>query len=229
MMSEKDAVISSFQKLINQQQQTLENLEKKVKNLEEEVKIEEKCFKCHLCDFKSEFEKGLKTHINRKHKTENKKEESRKFPRVCEFCEKEIKSSKELKTHMKNHTYRYVKYQCNECEFMAADSVDMSVHVGKAHGENYECGLCEYIAEDFENLEMHLFTCEVYKCDRCDPKFKTLAEMKTHIENTHGDLSDEWGKVEHIKQSRGNKYEFSITPHKYSEIFSETGLKKKSI
>ena len=69
-------------------------------------------------------------------------------------------------------------------------------------------------------------TCEVYKCD---PKFKTLAEMKTHIENTHGDLSDEWGKVEHIKQSRGNKYEFSITPHKYSEIFSETGLKKKSI
>ena len=107
MMSEKDAVISSFQKLINQQQQTPENLEKKVKNLEEEVKIEEKCFKCHLCDFKSEFEKGLKTHINRKHKTENKKEESRKFPRVCEFCEKEIKSSKELKTHMKNHTYRY--------------------------------------------------------------------------------------------------------------------------
>ena len=44
-----------------------------------------------------------------------------------------------MKTHMKIHTYRFVHVKCNECDFLAADLIDMSVHIGIAHGENFEC------------------------------------------------------------------------------------------
>ena len=223
MMNEKDAVISSSEKLIQQQQKTLESMDKKMKNLEEKLKTKQNRFKCKQCDFASEFEKGLKTHIQRKHKTEDRKEESVKFPRICDVCEKEIKNNKEMKTHMKIHTYRFVNVKCNECDFLAESLIDMSVHIGKAHGENFECGLCEYIAEDLENLDMHLFTCEVYKCSRCEPKFKSLSEVKTHFETDHDDLSEKFRNVEHIKRSRDNEHEFSITSHNYIDMFSQSG------
>ena len=122
---------------------------------------------------------------------------------------------------MKEHTYRFVNYKCNECEFLAADSIDMSVHIGKAHGENFECGLCEYIAEDLEALDVHLFTCDVYKCSQCEPKFKNLSQVKKHFETDHADLAEMFWNVQHIKQSRENENEYSITPHKYTEIFSQ--------
>ena len=73
IMIEKDSVISSSEKLIQQQKETLENMAEKVKKLEEKHKTEEKRFKCKQCDFTSVFEKGLKTHMQRKHKAENKK------------------------------------------------------------------------------------------------------------------------------------------------------------
>ena len=213
MMNEKDSVISSSEKLIQEQQKSLQNMDQKIKNLEEKLKSKENRFKCKQCDFTSEFEKGLKIHVQRKHKTEDKKEESVKFPRICDVCEIEIKSNKEMKAHMKIHTYRFVSVKCNECDFLAADLIDMSVHIGKVHGENFECGLCEYIAEDLESLDMHLFTCEVYKCSRCEPKFQNLSEVKTHFEKDHKDLSEKFWKVDHIKRSRDNEHEFSITSH----------------
>ena len=104
---------------------------------------------------------------------------------------------------------------------MAADSIDMSVHIGKAHGENFECGLCDYIAEDLEALDVHLFTCEVYKCSRCEPKFQNLSEVKKHFETDHAGLAEMFRNVEHIKQSRENENEYSTTPHKYTELFSQ--------
>ena len=97
----------------------------------------------------------------------------------------------------------------------------MSLHIGKAHGENFECGLCEYIAEDLETLDVHLFTCNIYKCSRCEPKFKKLSDVRTHLETDHADLAEMFWNIQHIKQSRENENEYSITPHKYSELFSQ--------
>ena len=55
------------------------------------------------------------------------------------------------------------------------------MHVGKVHSEYLECGLCEFKADNLENLEMHLFTCEIYECNNCKSREKTLSDVKTHI------------------------------------------------
>ena len=66
----------------------------------------------------------------------------------------------------------------------------MEVHLGKYHSENFECGLCNLETNDLETLETHLFTCELFICYRCDKRFKTLGDIKKHIEEIHktGDL-----------------------------------------
>ena len=121
--------------LIIENEKKLETINIKLDKVEEIVRNREKKFKCHQCNFMSESEQGLKTHISRKHKSENKKEENLDYPRSCELCEKEIKNIKEMKKHLKTHSFRYVQYKCNFCNYYADDDIGIAVHVGNIMGE----------------------------------------------------------------------------------------------
>ena len=79
-----------------------------------------------------------------------------------------------MKKHLKTHSFRYVQYKCNFCNYYAEDDIGIAVHVGKDHGENFECGLCEFVAKDLEALEIHLCTCEIYKCEKLWRRFYKL-------------------------------------------------------
>ena len=92
-----------------------------------------------------------------------------------------LNSESDLKKHKKSqHTYHYVKYQCNECEFMANEIETMSVHFGKKHSKKNQCGLCDKCFETSTILNDHLTQCEVYMCSNsgCRDTFETLNEMK---------------------------------------------------
>ena len=78
-----DKKIDDLENIIKKQQKKNEQLEVKIKAQEASNNL--KLFKCTQCDFTSTSEKGLKTHILKKHKTEKKKEEN------FQSCEKEIK------------------------------------------------------------------------------------------------------------------------------------------
>ena len=181
--------------------------EKKIKDLENACKqktrkenIEGDELSCDLCDFKTNSKPGLKTHCKRKHSERNKNN----FPRSCDLCDQQIQSVLDLKDHMKQHRYFMSNdnYKCEECEFWGPNEMTMEVHLGRVHADIQECGLCDFQAKNSEELELHLFTCEIFKCSRCDHKSKILSEAKEHLLNYHE--KKHYAEIIHAKLNRKN-------------------------
>ena len=123
--------IKNLENTLKKQEKANEALSKKFVKVELEMKKKEKkSFKCGECEFTSGSEKGLKTHSKRMH---TKKDLD--FPKSCELCDYELESNKELKQHMKIHSYKKVDYKCEECYFCGTNCMSMEVHLGKAHSE----------------------------------------------------------------------------------------------
>ena len=76
---------------------------------------------------------------------------------------------------------------CHNCEFLAHDDLSLEVHYERIHSGYYDCALCAYRAENEENLNIHLFTCETFNCEDCEPKVvvKIFPEMKAHLTSEH--------------------------------------------
>ena len=53
---------------------------------------------------------------------------------IYNICEKILDSESKLKEHNKSeHTYHSVRYQCNECEFIANEISTLQVHLRTNH------------------------------------------------------------------------------------------------
>ena len=89
------------------------------------------------------------------------------IPAACDICEKVLQNENELKRHKKLlHTYHSVRYQCNECEFLANEVETLNVHFGIKHTN--KCGLCDKIFESSALLITHLTKCEIFmSLDAC--------------------------------------------------------------
>ena len=87
----------------------------KVKGSETKIH-EENAFECRNCDYTTTSRHGLKIHNSKDHSKINSKE----FPAACDICEKVFENETNLKKL--EHTYHNVKYQCNDCEYMANGS-----------------------------------------------------------------------------------------------------------
>ena len=212
MLEEKNLIIANLGEKLDKMEAGLEEIAVNgVKGKNSVVKA----FECKECDFKSDSSKGLKTHIKRKHKYEDVES----FPVVCEFCDYEIKDKKGLKKHSITHSYKNVNFQCEECDFLGENEHSMVVHIGKKHSENIECGLCDTIFKNIEQLETHLTTCEIFRCFKSHESFKTLLEMKKHIENEHEERK--FLSVIHIKQSRTNSEQIHKQQHKIADLFPD--------
>ena len=219
LVSEKDSLISSFEKHFEKielkfakQEEENKALKTKVESLDTSNKQEVK-FQCPDCGFKTDSEKGLKTHVTRKHKT------ATKFPRECDLCEMELESIVKMKIHMRTHSFRRIEYKCEECDFCGDSELAMVVHNGRMHNENYECGLCNFVAQDLEALDIHLFTCEMYECCDCENRLKNLCDLKKHIIEKHSD--EKTLQVIHMKQDRANPEEFSNRKYKKEDLFQK--------
>ena len=123
-----------------------------------------------------------------------------------------------MNTHMRTHSYKYVQYQCEKCDFCGGDDYTMEVHIAKHHDDKFECGLCEYVAKNLEMLETHLTTCETYICNICKTKFTTLPDVKTHFLNEL-EAKQALRSVSHVKQSRESKEEYNNNTYPYLELF----------
>ena len=91
----------------------------------------------------------------------------------------------------------------------------MEVHLGKFHDNNFECGLCGFLANSEDNLNMHLVTCEIYICDRCHKRFKTISELKSHY-TSDKIVYEKFDKVLHAKV--GRKEDSEVKESKYYKI-----------
>ena len=203
----KDAKLDMFEKKLDNLLNENEIMSEKLNKVELLQKNNEQKFKCKDCKFTTASEQGLKTHVTKKHKAESKKLENLQFPSPCDLCNKELKSKSEMIKHMRTHSYKCIQFKCDKCEFWGSEDITMEVHAAKYHGDNFECALCEYIAKDLETLETHLATCEIYICNICDNRLKSLSDLKTHFVQKHKP-EDKSRSVTHVKQSRKSKEEY---------------------
>ena len=164
--------------------------DKKIKELENIVKNkgkrDQESFKCSDCEFVSKSKNGLKTHKAKMH-TKTKESE---YPAECEFCQAKLPSEKEMKQHLRLHTYKKSTFKCEDCDYWCENFLTMEVHVGKHHSEKIECGLCNYEAKDVEALDLHLTTCQIYICEDCYCRTKHLHNIKEHLNEKHSSDSD---------------------------------------
>ena len=95
--------------------------------------------------------------------------------------------------------------QCPNCDFKVTNDLSLEVHYERKHSGYYDCALCGYRARDEESLDTHLFTCETFTCENCDPKFvaKTLPDIKTHLTDEHQNDS-RTTNILHLKLDRNN-------------------------
>ena len=145
---------------------------------------EERRIQCNKCDYTTTSRQGLKIHSSKVHS----KIDFVEFPAVCDVCEKVLENENILKQHKKSeHTYHFVKFQCNECEFMAVEPHTLQVHFGLHHSKNKHCGLCDNEFKTSEQLKDHLSTCEIFVCSNshCKDVFPNLTTMKEHIQEGH--------------------------------------------
>ena len=110
--------------------------------------VEETKLKCSKCDFTTMSKQGLKTHTKRKHTSADADE----YPRTCDMCDEKVDSFKDMKVHLKTHSYKKTKFKCENCEFWGPNDITMEVHFGTNHSENIECGLCDFKDKGLENL-----------------------------------------------------------------------------
>ena len=170
--------------------------EKRIKDLENSCKqkvrkekdLAEVCaistIKCNKCDYQTTSRQGLKIHSSKVHSNINFEE----FPAACDICEKVLQNESDLKKHKKSqHTYHNVRYQCNECDFMAHEVETLNVHFGSKHTEKKQCGLCDENFESSEDLANHLSKCEILMCANsgCRDYFLTMKDLKDHINENH--------------------------------------------
>ena len=163
----------------------LKDIDMAMKNKTKQDKIVED-FKCSECEFVSKTRSGLRTHKVRIHsKTKNLQ-----YPVECELCEAKVDNEREMKDHMKIHSYKKSTFKCEDCDFCSENFLTMEVHVGKLHSGKFECGLCNYDAKDLETLNIHISTCQIYVCDDCCFRTVHIHDIKEHLENSHTSIYD---------------------------------------
>ena len=205
LLAEKDAKIVALESSLKDIQDSLQDMTKPRESVVTSTKQQ---FKCEFCDFQTHSANGLKTHKARKHTKYNIGTEGTK----CDFCNEKFVNEKELKEHMITHSYlesSQFKFKCDECSFWGPNEHSMKMHFKRLHSETISCGMCEYQAADLETLDIHTFTCELYKCEKCDKRLYSFSDIKRHIEKEHKGYSS----LRHYYRWKSNEEFFTENYH----------------
>ena len=139
---------------------------------------------------------------------------------VCEICEKQFDSQKNLKMHKYTHSYTSkgdIGQTCQKCNFECDTIESMEIHLGKCNVEEFECGLCESKFKSEEEIDTHLKTCEVYECSDCYIRYKTLGETKKHLKNYH-ETEAIFQSLHHLKMERDDISKVKFKRYFLSEV-----------
>ena len=121
--------------------------------------------------------------------------------------------------HLKTcHTLRETNYVCEDCDLIGDNEYTVEVHHGKCHSSGFDCGLCDYKAKSLNKSKIHLSTCEIYECDDCYFRVKTLYELKAHMQELH---ENENTKIIHAKLNRKDEDIICSTEHWRNELFGD--------
>ena len=112
---EKDKIIEELVDKVTNIDNVVDKLSETIKKVnavvEGKKENSEKSIKCSNCSFTTNSKQGLKIHMKKKHTSI----QDNAFPSTCHLCEKQCENSSELKKHLLTHSYKKIKYKCEEC------------------------------------------------------------------------------------------------------------------
>ena len=85
---------------------------------------------------------------------------------------------------------------------------------GKCSTTDFECGLYDWETDTLVNLETHLASCEVYACDACENRYKSISDIKQHLEKEHTKEIPFF----HLKMNRIIKENVDCKRYYYSDV-----------
>ena len=148
------------------------------------------------CDYsttqKNDFRKHLRLHKER-------------IKYTCEFkdCGKVYTLSENLIRHKKTHTQtEEIKCIYTDCKYVTKNPTYMKKHFKIHEGiKDYKCGHpgCNYNAVDSRNISRHRMAhTGEYRCycDECGWPFRSLSDLKRHVESIHSGIISKYTKKE---------------------------------
>ena len=138
-----------------------DSFDKKLTKLEKQ--LSDKKFKCDQCNYEAKTENALKNHTSKKHQQITDVDDNI-YPKECALCDIVLNSNKDMKKHMRTHSFNYVTFKCALCDFIGGEQIEMEIHNARLHSEKNECALCDFEGTNLETIDIHLSTCECYAC-----------------------------------------------------------------
>ena len=172
-------------------------------------------FSCDQCQYRCNYKKNLKPHIERHHEG---------VVYSCEECDFKAKSKTSLKYHDKSkHNHEGFQYSCNQCDYKTYKHTHLTVHVEAKHERlKHSCSQCEFKATNKNNLKIHIKSKHEnvkYECKICDYKGNRPSNLHYHISSKHKGIRFECNKCDFTSSTKYNLNNHAQTIHeglKYS-------------
>ena len=141
---------------------------------------------CDICQ-----KKFMKLQSLNKHKTNAHQAIDRELF-TCPHCQKELYSSKTLKTHIDFFHGEEQKYKCEKCGKAFGHKSSLIYHDNAVHLKvKYDCDQCEKSFSFLSNLKNHFQAIHGkpreprFSCELCGKKFLYSANVSSHIREIH--------------------------------------------
>ncbi len=140
---------------------------------------------CHLCNYRTQFVKSLRSHMMRIHQVtaDGKDVESCKMFQ-CDRCPQSFFTRAELRLHLMRHD-GVKPHKCPICDFSTVDVGSMKMHVRTHTGEKpYKCPHCTKSFKQSSSVANHVRTVhnhmKKYQCDMCDKAYVNRRDLEAH-------------------------------------------------
>ena len=105
--------------------------------------------------------------------------------------------------------------KCEKCDFETISEHELKVHQEVNHSNSSYCEICNFKAQTKSDLEVHVFTCELYRCSKCEFKSRRLSQIKNHLRKEHGSVEQNF---HHLKMDRNEQNKVCDTVHSLEDI-----------
>ena len=104
----------------------------------------------------------------------------------------------------------------------------MEVQQGKHHDKNFERGLSGFFANTEEDLDLHIFMCDIFLCDYCSSRLRTISDLKKHLnDDKHRIISNADYKIIHAKIGKNSDSEIKLKTY-FKEDFITKNERKNN-
>ncbi|XP_052767887.1 zinc finger protein 69-like [Mya arenaria] len=139
-------------------------------------------FACNFCQKQYRHKRDLRSHIRKKHPSEDLK---------CKLCRKEFSCKEQMVVHLKQEH----DIKCEVCEEVFVNEQSFRRHITKSDkcayitttgqlNNTYECEICKKIFVQRKNLDLHKATHKgdhKYECIECGAHFSRGPDFKRHM------------------------------------------------